>query len=115
MAHGVEVGDLFVSSWGYDQTNVDVYEVVGVTASSVRLMKGDSKVVDGQVVPVAGNPSPFTGHSFVGKPNARGEITKFVKIIRDEPYISLNSYSGARLWDGSRGYYSTHASGSMGH
>ena len=37
----VEVGDLFYDSWGYNQTQVDFYEVVGMTASgkSVRVQK----------------------------------------------------------------------------
>ena len=37
----IRVGDVFYASWGYDQTNVDFYQVVGVTASgkSVRLRK----------------------------------------------------------------------------
>jgi hypothetical protein len=30
---GVQVGDLFACSWGYDQTQVDFYEVTGVTPS----------------------------------------------------------------------------------
>ena len=30
---GVQVGDLFACSWGYDQTQVDFYEVVGLTPS----------------------------------------------------------------------------------
>ena len=29
--HGFEPGDIFRSSWGYDQTNVDYYEVISVT------------------------------------------------------------------------------------
>ena len=35
----VEIGDLFADSWGYNQTQVDFYEVVGMTASgkSVRV------------------------------------------------------------------------------
>ena len=38
---GVQVGDLFACSWGYDQTQVDFYEVVGLTPSgkSVRVQK----------------------------------------------------------------------------
>ena len=37
---GPQVGDILVSSWGYDQTNIDFYRVVGLTASgkSVRIM-----------------------------------------------------------------------------
>lgn len=31
--YGVKVGDIFYASWGYDQTNIDYYQVVRVTES----------------------------------------------------------------------------------
>jgi hypothetical protein len=33
MTATVKTGDVFVSSWGYDQTNVDFYEIVRVSAT----------------------------------------------------------------------------------
>ena len=37
-AHGVKVGDLFYASWGYEQTNVNFFQVVElVGSSSVRI------------------------------------------------------------------------------
>ncbi|MEM9515414.1 MAG: hypothetical protein AAGA42_11220 [Actinomycetota bacterium] len=35
--HNIEVGDLFYGSWGYDQTNIDFYEVIRVTAKKVEI------------------------------------------------------------------------------
>jgi hypothetical protein len=35
--HGVEPGDIFYCSWGYDQTNVYWYEVVRVTAAKAEV------------------------------------------------------------------------------
>lgn len=37
-------GGIFVSSWGYDQTNVDFYKVVKVTAKTVMLIPIERKV-----------------------------------------------------------------------
>lgn len=37
-------GDIFVRSWGYDQTNVDFYEVVKVAAKTVTLIPIERKV-----------------------------------------------------------------------
>jgi hypothetical protein len=62
----VEVGDIFASSWGYDQTNVDFYEVVSVTPSgkSVRIVPIGKEVVYGEgtaytrVKAVPGSASP---------------------------------------------------------
>lgn len=45
---GVEVGDFFVSSWGYDQTNVDFYKVVGLTPKGVKVQKWSSRTVSDQ-------------------------------------------------------------------
>ena len=45
---GPEVGDVLVSSWGYDQTNIDFWRVVGLTASgkSVRIVPAGQRVVE---------------------------------------------------------------------
>lgn len=41
----VKVGDLFVSSWGWEQTNVDFYSVVAVSGSMVSLKALKAKKV----------------------------------------------------------------------
>jgi hypothetical protein len=59
---GVKVGDFFYRSWGYDQTNVNYYEVVGISASgkSVKLREvcvgrvGSYEGPHDRVVPVKG-------------------------------------------------------------
>lgn len=58
--HPIVVGDIFVNSWGYDQTNVDAYQVVKVTAASVRVrriacagVEGTDGFMSNRVVPVA--------------------------------------------------------------
>jgi hypothetical protein len=33
----IQIGDIFCASWGYDQTNVDFYEVVRKTAKMIEL------------------------------------------------------------------------------
>lgn len=35
--HDFKPGDILVSSWGYEQTNVDFYQVVGITKCSVKI------------------------------------------------------------------------------
>ncbi len=119
--HTVKVGDLFIESWGYDQTNIDVYEVVRITAKSVALHKGSSRMQDNRVLPVAGSPTPFGEgdtdcRSRVGTPNANGEILKRVKRgYKGTPWINLTSYSGASLWDGESTFWDTIAAGQPGH
>ena len=57
----VAVGDVFIESWGYDQTNVDYFEVVSITKSgkSCKVLPIGAKTVgEGhatRLVPDTGN------------------------------------------------------------
>jgi hypothetical protein len=42
-----KVGDILHHSWGYDQTNCDFYQVIGVKPASVVLRKIGAKTVPG--------------------------------------------------------------------
>jgi hypothetical protein len=97
--HSVQTGDVFAASWGYDQTNVDFYEVVSTTAKSVRIRKiGQTTVEDHgysvRVLPERGN---FLGES----------VTRRVRETEYGTYININSYKTASLHDGR----SMHATG----
>ena len=35
---GVKPGDIYTNSWGYDQTNIDFYKVVRVTATKAEIV-----------------------------------------------------------------------------
>lgn len=94
VAAEVKVGDIFVSEWGYDQTNVDYYEVVGLTPSgkSVRVRKVAKTTVGStgysdSVVPRKGE--------YVGK-----EMTKRLRNGYGGPAFYLTSYADAYRWDG---------------
>lgn len=104
------VGQVWYSSWGYDQTNIDFYEVVKVTGSFVTLApiaaesspeqgfmtatKWPAKDADGKYIPRAYDPKPI-------KRKFRETSSGF--------YASLNSYSGAQPWDGEPMRYSWYA------
>lgn len=87
----VEVGDVFESSWGYDQTNVDYYEVVGFTPSgkSVKLRKIGAIGVPGSdgfmSRRVVANPGSFN-------PNGR-VITKLLKRAADDSWRARDGKS----------------------
>ena len=122
----VKVGDFFYSSWGYDQTNVDFYKVVGFTASgkSVRVQKwsqASDTAKDGgpscdYVVP-GGSPVTVHDHSAVTSDMDFWDRQKAVKEVpapietkrlstgyRGGAYFSINSYSSASLWTGESVY-----------
>lgn len=85
-------GDIFVSSWGYDQTNVDFYEVVKVAAKTVTLIPIERKVQLKGFMRYTAMPIPGSGK---GKAFRRRVIDCF-----DVPACRITSYATARLWDG---------------
>lgn len=121
----VKVGDFFYSSWGYDQTQVDFYKVVGLTPSgkSVKVQKWSSALAPGTegggpqeyVVPGEG-PATYVDWSGVDQ-SADYWTQQEQKVVREVPVetkrlkfwgstaaFTINSYSGAYLWDGKPQY-----------
>jgi hypothetical protein len=90
----VQVGDFFVSSWGYDQTNIDFFVVVGKTAARIKVQACRKERVGGNgysdsVVPVEGG---ACGPVMVKKVSSCDRDRK--------AYFSVNSFAGAWAWDG---------------
>ena len=91
----VKVGDVFVSSWGYEQTNIDYYQVVGIKGkSTLTLREISAEVVEtthydaGRKVPSKDN---FIGEAF----DKRANIYKIGNNVNVR--VSLNSFSSASL------------------
>ena len=83
-ANAYVVGDVLVASWGWEQTNIDFYEVVKVSGSFITVREIEKKQVStnmngGAVVPIPG--------AFKGAPIRR-------KVSAG--WISINSCVGAR-------------------
>ena len=94
LKHNIKVGDIFYHSWGYEQTNIDFYQVIAVTAKTVSIkeIKGvvdkyDNSQLRGEIKPLK--------DSFVDD-----------KTIRKTPYLLDNAwnlnfdYGIGRLWRG---------------
>jgi len=121
---GVQVGDFFVSSWGYDQTNVDFYKVVEVLPKSVRVQHWTSKTVDdnGPVTHVVPGDKPKTVTDWSACTPEMGYWERQeAKVESDAPfelkrlrsygqgesqrvYFTVNSFSSASKWDGRPAY-----------
>jgi hypothetical protein len=93
-----KVNDILVSSWGYDQTNVDFYKVLKLSPSgkSVTIQRINEHITEngfmcGMSVPAI----PHTVSRHNGKP-----VTKRVNLTNCGYYVSISSYSNAYLWDG---------------
>lgn len=104
------IGKFFVCSWGYDQTNIDFYRVVGATAKCVKIQEWSAKRDDRQRLVPGEGPRICVRYAYDGvtgyDTHARREVSTEAKVqlkrLKDigRPWINLTSYSGAGLWDG---------------
>lgn len=91
--HDIKVGDIFYTSWGYDQTNIDFYEVVAVRGSRIDLRELKQTTVDhdgnyDSVVPVTGDNRFKDDEIHTVSARADGTVT------------SLSSFEYPSKWDG---------------
>lgn len=84
---GINVGDIFYNSWGYDQTNVDFYEVVRTTEKMVEIKPIQSRVVEGgaysqSVEPVRGSYRDYDVIIDTGRSSPYGQPERQTKMCR---------------------------------
>ena len=99
--HDYKAGDILYTSWGYDQTNIEFFQVVAVPSSksiTVReiasaMPRGEEGFMSGRVVAV---PDNFIGAAITKRVTPSGSI-KFA------------SYRYAWKWDGRERYCSWYA------
>lgn len=120
---GVQVGDFFVCSWGYDQTNVDFYKVVGLTAKGVKIQKWSSATVsdNGPTTYVTAGGAPAMRRWMVrdeeGRPvwDEEGHIKYEVETApvltkrlssygEGSLYVRISDYASAHKWEGQPQY-----------
>lgn len=100
--HNIKIGDVFVYSWGYDQTNIEYYQVTATTDKTVTIREIKSGDVENDYMMMTGK-STAIKDTFIGEP------------MRKTPYFSsgqwrLNmSYGICSPWDGKPQRYSYYA------
>jgi len=94
------VGDILYSSWGWEQTNIDFYQVIAVLSGgkSVRIVSIKKEYLSGD---------GFTGTCSPLKDQFDGEV--LTKRVQPNNYITLNSYSCASKYNGVPKSYSSYA------
>lgn len=95
----IAIGDIFYSSWGYDQTNIDFYKVkklIGKTTVELALV--DSKIVYDKSNEYQDAVVPYPASE--GKSIMRKKIKYVIWDNYKEPRIKLNTYANAYPWDG---------------
>jgi len=98
-----KIGDVLYNSWGYDQTNVSFFEVVGLVGkASIEIRPIASDVVEGSEGFMSESVVPVPGSFSDDCPVMRKRVDKWGAVD-----IYKASYGRARKWDG-RPKYSSH-------
>ena len=94
------VGTVFRNSWGYDQTNVDFYEVIGskgfrLTLRSIGQNATETSFMSGQCQPVRGH--------YLGEP-----FNKIIQLMSDgSAYVPIE-HGWMAVWDGKPSHWSSY-------
>lgn len=106
--HSLQLGDVLSASWGYDQTNVDFYQVTTVvTDRTVELRKIAADAVEkggsmaGECVPLVGT---YTGEAFRVRPTSQNCVK--INGTNASPH-EYKEVAGVRIYRAA--YYSTYA------
>lgn len=101
-AHSLEVGTIVYNTWGYDQTNVDFYEVVGRTPYFVQLRLLESELT--------GQRSDMSGYAVPKPGKYKGAEISRHRVAAYESGAKINfPHGGGSVWDGKPKYVSWYA------
>ena len=114
---GVKVGDIFTMSWGYEQTNVDFFQVIALCGdSSVRVVEVNPPVIgrkptcsmaEDRTYSITGDLLPHGGFSVFVKDNEKGDIKRITDYGNGTPCIKMRDHHATKL---DKGEYTTYVS-----
>lgn len=97
--HTIKLGDIFYTSWGYDQTNIDFYQTTKIISDrTIEVRQIGSKIVDSS--DISSNQVVAVKDSFL-TPRGDGDKTGLPMVKRvSNNTIKITSYANGWLWDG---------------
>lgn len=114
----IKVGDIFFMSWGYDQTNVNFFQVIELVGEKmvrireVHLPEGNESwtgfMARNVSFKVTNEILPATDYSVHIKDNEKGDLKKVLG-TKTSPYLNMTSYANAYPYDGRELYESWYA------
>ncbi len=90
--HSLKIGDILYCSWGYDQTNIDFYQVIGLIGKHVKIKEINSSMPKGEE-------GFMTGHVIPIKDSFTNDNIYLKKVLIGNT-LKINSFSWANPWDG---------------
>jgi len=107
----VPVGTIFACQWGYEQTNVDFYEVVAIHGQSVQLRQNATTTTHDN--DMTGHVKPTPGEYLAQVEGGLPDRPCF--FVTKRPYIGYDGriwvkskYGAAWVWEGKPMAYSTY-------
>lgn len=105
--HGVQVGDVFRCSWGYDQTNIQYYEVIELKGSSGAVIRelaqerDEDAFMQGSCVPLVGE---YIGEPMVKRIQAAYKGGASIKIydFASAYLVKPEVHGGCKVYPSSR-------------
>ena len=94
----IKKGDIFVSTWGYDQTNATFFQVIKTTAKSVKVRKIQKRQWESPKGSMSGYAMPLKNRFDKRDGQLR---TKRIYYYDNQPRFQAgDSYGSARKWNG---------------
>lgn len=101
--HNIKIGEIFYNSWGYEQTNIDFYQVVAVAKKSIKLRQ----------IAAIKTPDAEYGDRGTSMPDVGNFISEITKtkipyLFNDKWRVKFVHGTGTQ-WDGKPKHYSSYA------
>jgi hypothetical protein len=88
-------GDILVMSWGWEQTNIDFYQVLDVVGkNTITMVEICSRLEETGFM--QGKRTPIKNQFVAGAEFKK----KRVQVCMGKEYVSMTSYASAHVWDG---------------
>ncbi len=94
--YGVKIGDIFVNSWGYEQTNIDFYQVTALRGTTMVELRKLNKLVTAEDGTMSRYSLPIKGAYVADEPPFRRAVKQWRG--SGEPYCKAE-YGFLRLAD----------------
>jgi len=99
--HSLQKGSILVSSWGYEQTNVNYYEVTHVISDRTVEIREIHKSIDQK--------GPMSGHAVPCPGEFKDDFEPKRCLVSYGNSVKVNDYRSAHVWDGTPNYVSWYA------
>lgn len=96
-----QLGDILHYSWGYDQTQCEFYQVVGLTPRGIKIRRVEAMIMTG-----SGSSNGMSDRRMPVKDNFIGEVLS--KVVKSDDAVKMDC-GYARKWDGQAKYCSWYA------